>query len=213
MAVEQAVALKLFPYSDARLLQRWQQSLVVPGHTFKRPKLELADALILKANCMYELGRRDSSVEYLYQAVEAVHLSAALMHCSMVRAGCRRCGSVQRSATRSASCARGTGRPGHSREVQLKRQAVACRRWRQGWHNVRPARAEGSTWGRDALAGLSCTSCVRRRALVPACTGCLLFRPPPPPQPPVCQQQQAIPPRVVCALPLMPFPCARALFL
>lgn len=87
VAVEQSIALKLFPYTDMKLLTRWQQSLVTPGYLFKRPKLELADALILKANCMYELGRREQSVEYLYQALEAIHLSAAMMHSSMVGDG------------------------------------------------------------------------------------------------------------------------------
>lgn len=81
--MEQAISLKLFPYHDAKLLQRWQKGLLSPGYLFKRPKLELADALILKANCMYELGRRGRNMEYLYQALEAVHLAAALMHCSM----------------------------------------------------------------------------------------------------------------------------------
>lgn len=86
--MEQSIALKLFPYQDQRLLSKWQQSLVTPGYLFKRPKLELADALILKANCMYELGRREKSMEYLYQALEAIHLSAAMMHSSMVSRPC-----------------------------------------------------------------------------------------------------------------------------
>lgn len=85
VAVEQAVALKLFPYKDGTQLERWQRGLLTPGYLFKRPKLELADALILKANCMYELGRRSRSIERLYQALEAVHLAAAFMHCSKVR--------------------------------------------------------------------------------------------------------------------------------
>lgn len=87
VAVEQAISLKLFPYKDSIQLERWQRGLLSPGYMFKRPKLELADALILKANCMYELGRRGRSMEYLYQALEAVHLAAAFMHCSMVSDG------------------------------------------------------------------------------------------------------------------------------
>ena len=83
VAVEQSIYHKLFPYQEPRLLGRWVKSLVSPGAVFRRPKLELADALILRANCLYELGRRDSSIEHLYQALEATHLSAALMHSSM----------------------------------------------------------------------------------------------------------------------------------
>lgn len=66
---------------------RWQHYLVTPGLLFKRPKLELADALILKANCMYEMGKRDQSIEHMYQALEAMHLAAAMMHNSNVGHG------------------------------------------------------------------------------------------------------------------------------
>lgn len=83
--MEQSIALKLFPYADPQLLSRWQRSLVQPGPVFKRPKLELADSLILKANGMFELGRQEKSLEHLYQALEAIHLSSALMQTSQVR--------------------------------------------------------------------------------------------------------------------------------
>ena len=63
----------------------WQRSLITPGSGFKRPKLELADSLILMANSMYELGRRQTSIEHLYLSLEAIHLSAAMMHCGLVR--------------------------------------------------------------------------------------------------------------------------------
>ena len=84
VAAEQSVALKLFPYHSGELQAQWQRSLVSPAGTFKRPKLELADVLIVRANCMYELGRRERSMEHLYGALESVRLAAAMMHTSMV---------------------------------------------------------------------------------------------------------------------------------
>ncbi|MBZ4217955.1 hypothetical protein, partial [Klebsiella aerogenes] len=69
-----------------QLQAQWQRSLIAPGYVFKRPKLELADALILMANSMYELGRRQSSIEHLYLSLEAIHLSAAMMHSGLVSA-------------------------------------------------------------------------------------------------------------------------------
>lgn len=105
VAVEQAISLKLFPYEDRAQLERWQRGLLSPGYMFKRPKLELADALILKANCMYELGRRGRSMEYLYQALEAVHLAAAFMHCSMVSDGglCQSSGGSQAASVHQSA--------------------------------------------------------------------------------------------------------------
>lgn len=75
--------LSLFMTQDPELQSQWQHNLMGTSSTFKRPKLELADGLILMANCMYEIGRRQSSVEHLYLSLEAIHLSAALMHNSM----------------------------------------------------------------------------------------------------------------------------------
>jgi hypothetical protein len=34
---------------------------------------------------MFELGKLHTSLDYLYQSLEAIHLSAAMMHTSMVR--------------------------------------------------------------------------------------------------------------------------------
>ena len=43
------------------------------------------------ANSMYELGRRQGSIEHLYLSLEAIHLSAAMMHSGMVGAWCHAC--------------------------------------------------------------------------------------------------------------------------
>ena len=79
-AVEQAIALKLFAYDDEATQELWQKHLILPGFMLKRPKLELADALILMANSMYELGRRQNSIEHLYISSEVIYLASALMH-------------------------------------------------------------------------------------------------------------------------------------
>jgi hypothetical protein len=68
---------------DPALQAHWQEKLMGSDRTFKRPKLELADSLILMANSMFEIGRRQGSVEHLYLALEAIHLAAALMHNNM----------------------------------------------------------------------------------------------------------------------------------
>lgn len=105
LAIEQALAHKLFPYTDAEMLERWQRRLVRPGLAFKRPKLELADALTLKANTLYELGKRDRSIEHLYQTLEAVQLSAALMHTCQVREGLATAhGSLRQTREAACSC-------------------------------------------------------------------------------------------------------------
>eukprot|EP00983_Pelagomonas_calceolata_P048236 1140973-Pelagomonas_calceolata.AAC.4 len=84
VAVEQALSLKLFPSHEPHMLKRWQQALVSHSPTLKRMKLETADALTLRANCMYELGKRDGSVQHMHGALESIHLAAAMMHCSKV---------------------------------------------------------------------------------------------------------------------------------
>lgn len=85
VAIEKALSMKLFPTaSEHHALTRWQQALVSQSPALKRMKLETADALTLRANCMYELGRREGSVQHLHGALESIHLAAALMHCSMV---------------------------------------------------------------------------------------------------------------------------------
>jgi len=85
VAIEQSLSLKLFPSSEPNMLSRWQQTLVSQSLTLKRMKLETADALTLRANCMYELGKREGSVQHLHGALESIHLAAAMMHSSMVR--------------------------------------------------------------------------------------------------------------------------------
>ena len=55
-----------------------------PGAVFKRPKLELVDALILMANSMYEVGRKQTSIGYYYLSLEAIHLASAIIHSSLV---------------------------------------------------------------------------------------------------------------------------------
>ena len=85
VATEKALSMKLFPASEHAALTRWQQALVSHSPTLKRMKLETADALTLRANCMYELGRREGSVQHLHGALESIHLAAAMMHCSTVR--------------------------------------------------------------------------------------------------------------------------------
>ena len=70
---------------------QWQHNLISPGGALKRPKLELADSLILMANSLYELGRRQASIDLLYLSLEAIHLSAAMMHSGMVGVWHRAC--------------------------------------------------------------------------------------------------------------------------
>jgi len=63
VAAEQAIALKLFPCVEPALQSRWQQALVGQAYALKRMKLELADTLTLRANCLYELGVRGSNIQ------------------------------------------------------------------------------------------------------------------------------------------------------
>jgi len=84
VAIEQALSLKLFPSHEPTMLTRWQQLLVSQSPTLKRMKLETADALTLRANCMFELGKKQGSVQHMHGALESIHLAAAMMHCSKV---------------------------------------------------------------------------------------------------------------------------------
>ncbi len=53
---------------------------------FRESKLELIDSLHLLADCMYKVGTQQRSVELLFLAIEAVHLSTGVMSTSRVRA-------------------------------------------------------------------------------------------------------------------------------
>lgn len=84
VAVEQAIALKLFPFQDPYLLLSWQQRLVTRGKAFHGPRMQLASALILKAQCVYEIGILQQRVEFLSQGIEAVRLASLLLDMTKV---------------------------------------------------------------------------------------------------------------------------------
>lgn len=84
VAVEQAIALKLFPFQDPQQLLSWQQCLVSQGTAFHGPRMQLAVALALKAQCVYDLGLRKQSVEFLSQGIQAVGLAAELFNMTEV---------------------------------------------------------------------------------------------------------------------------------
>ncbi|KAG1675040.1 hypothetical protein FOA52_002697 [Chlamydomonas sp. UWO 241] len=80
--VERSLAYKLFPYTDRSRNLLWLRALASPAGSFERPKLELADALVLAAACMHQVGKRSFEAgdpSYLYTAYKAAHLGATLM--------------------------------------------------------------------------------------------------------------------------------------
>lgn len=57
IALEESLALRLFAYADQKTLDRWQQGLVMPGSLFRRQKMDLANMLVLRSDCLVQLAR------------------------------------------------------------------------------------------------------------------------------------------------------------
>lgn len=60
IALEESLALRLFAYADQKTLDRWQQGLVMPGSLFRRQKMDLANTLVLRSDCLVQLARVSS---------------------------------------------------------------------------------------------------------------------------------------------------------
>ena len=57
IALEESLALRLFAYTDQQQLDRWQQALVLPGGLFRRQKMDLANILVLRSDCLLQLAQ------------------------------------------------------------------------------------------------------------------------------------------------------------
>jgi hypothetical protein len=72
VALEESLALQLFPYSDPAALTYWQTGLVMPGSVLHRQKLELASALVLRCDCLLQLAQ----VRMVVRSRETQHSTA-----------------------------------------------------------------------------------------------------------------------------------------
>mmetsp|Transcript_24434 Transcript_24434/g.67899 ORF Transcript_24434/g.67899 Transcript_24434/m.67899 type:complete len:1358 (+) Transcript_24434:145-4218(+) len=77
-SLEQAVAFKVFPYSDTKLLEHWQRALAMPGKLFRKQRLDLADVLMLAADSRLEMGQVTDDLSSLEEALKSLELSLAL---------------------------------------------------------------------------------------------------------------------------------------
>ncbi|KAF6257819.1 hypothetical protein COO60DRAFT_1189882 [Scenedesmus sp. NREL 46B-D3] len=65
IALEESLALRLFAYVDQKTLDRWQQGLVMPGSLFRRQKMDVANMLVLRSDCLVQLAREQRDVDDL----------------------------------------------------------------------------------------------------------------------------------------------------
>ncbi|WIA36708.1 hypothetical protein OEZ86_007983 [Tetradesmus obliquus] len=79
IALEESLALRLFAYADQKTLDRWQQGLVMPGSLFRRQKMDLANMLVLRSDCLVQLAREQRDVDDLTEAMELLQLATALL--------------------------------------------------------------------------------------------------------------------------------------
>eukprot|EP00775_Hariotina_reticulata_P012473 gene12473-12607_t len=79
IALEESLALRLFAYADQKTLDRWQQGLVMPGSMFRRQKMDLANTLVLRSDCLVQLAREQRDVDDLTEAMELLQLATALL--------------------------------------------------------------------------------------------------------------------------------------
>ncbi|GBF88170.1 hypothetical protein Rsub_00882 [Raphidocelis subcapitata] len=79
IALEESLALRLFAYADQATLDRWQQGLVLPGSLFRRQKMDLANILVLRSDCLVQLAQEQQDVDDLTEATELLNLATALL--------------------------------------------------------------------------------------------------------------------------------------
>lgn len=79
IALQQSLALKLFAYQEGVKLERWQQALLMPSTVLRRQKIELADTMLLKVDCMVQLARKEKNVLLLESALNCLQLAVALV--------------------------------------------------------------------------------------------------------------------------------------
>eukprot|EP00877_Chromochloris_zofingiensis_P006025 jgi/Chrzof1/1676/Cz10g16240.t1 len=79
IALEESLALRLFAYVDQRTLDRWQQGLVLPGSLFRRQKMDIANILVLRSDCLVQLAQEQKDVDDLTEAMELLQLATALL--------------------------------------------------------------------------------------------------------------------------------------
>jgi hypothetical protein len=72
IALEESLALRLFAYADQKTLDRWQQGLVMPGSLFRRQKMDLANMLVLRSDCLVQLARVSCSIAFRTATAAAV---------------------------------------------------------------------------------------------------------------------------------------------
>lgn len=76
IALEESLALRLFAYADQKTLDRWQQGLVMPGSLFRRQKMDLANMLVLRSDCLVQLARVSGSSSWCTAGAAAAVVSA-----------------------------------------------------------------------------------------------------------------------------------------
>ncbi len=79
IALEEALALRLFAYTEQAQLDRWQQGLVLPGSLFRRQKMDVANILVLRSDCLVQLAQEHKDVDDLTEAMELLQLATALL--------------------------------------------------------------------------------------------------------------------------------------
>ncbi len=79
IALEESLALRLFAYVDQPTLEKWQQGLVLPGSLFRRQKMDLANTLVLRSDCLVQLAQEQQDVDDLTEATELLNLATALL--------------------------------------------------------------------------------------------------------------------------------------
>ncbi|KIY98002.1 hypothetical protein MNEG_9957 [Monoraphidium neglectum] len=87
IALEESLALRLFAYADQPTLDKWQQArararsggLVLPGSLFRRQKMDLANILVLRSDCLVQLAQEQQDVDDLTEATELLNLATALL--------------------------------------------------------------------------------------------------------------------------------------
>eukprot|EP00191_Tetraselmis_sp_GSL018_P011313 CAMPEP_0177608720 /NCGR_PEP_ID=MMETSP0419_2-20121207/18631_1 /TAXON_ID=582737 /ORGANISM="Tetraselmis sp., Strain GSL018" /LENGTH=1218 /DNA_ID=CAMNT_0019103447 /DNA_START=169 /DNA_END=3825 /DNA_ORIENTATION=+ len=77
-AFEQAMAYRVFPYMDTKMLEHWQRALAMPGQLFRKQRLDLADVLLLSADSRLEMAQNANDLNTLESAMKTLELSVAL---------------------------------------------------------------------------------------------------------------------------------------